>query len=48
MLLEKILEEGSVYSEDRGRGILPTNDIENENDKRQLLGNGHTANVTGI
>lgn len=45
MLLEKILEEGSVYNEDRSREILSTHENEHENDKRYLLGNGHTTNV---
>lgn len=37
MLLEKILEEDSIYGDDRGRdSISPIS-----NDKRYLLGNGH-------
>lgn len=37
MLLEKILEEDSIYGDERGRdNISPVS-----NDKRYLLGNGH-------
>lgn len=37
MLLEKILEEDSIYGDERGRdNISPLG-----NDKRYLLGNGH-------
>lgn len=42
MLLEKILEEESCYGDERNqRDYLSPN----ENDKKHLLGNGHTANI---
>lgn len=43
MLLEKILEEESNYGDERHhqREFLSPN----ENDKKHLLGNGHTINV---
>lgn len=45
MLLEKILEEESNYGDERNQHPSP-----NENDKKYLLGNGHTdgVNITRI
>lgn len=39
ILLEKILEEDSIYGDDRARETCSPQ----ANDKRHLLGNGHTA-----
>lgn len=45
MLLEKILEEDSIYNEERARENLSPH----ANDKRHLLGNGHTdVHITRI
>lgn len=40
MLLEKILEEEISYGDERHQHPSP-----NENDKKYLLGNGHTVGV---
>lgn len=45
MLLEKILEEDSIYGDDRAReNLSPIGG----NDTKYLLGNGHTVNITRI
>lgn len=44
MLLEKILEEESIYGDDRARDNLSPQ----ANDKRLLLGNGHGVDMTRI
>lgn len=44
MLLEKILEEESIYGDDRARDNLSPQ----ANDKRLLLGNGHGVHMTRI
>lgn len=46
MLLEKILEEESIYGDEKGRDNLSPSS--NGNDKKLLLGNGHTVNMTRI
>lgn len=45
MLLEKILEEDSIYGDDRARDNLSPI---GGNDTKYLLGNGHTINITRI
>ncbi|XP_037032058.1 uncharacterized protein LOC119071292 isoform X2 [Bradysia coprophila] len=45
MLLEKILEEDSIYGDDRTRDNLSPI---GGNDTKYLLGNGHTVNITRI
>lgn len=46
MILEKILEEDSIYGDDRSRDNLSPI----SNDKKYLLGNGHnhSTNITRI
>lgn len=43
MLLERILEEESIYGDERLQREYINSP--NENDKKHLLGNGHTVNV---
>lgn len=43
MLLEKILEEDSNYSDERQQREFLSH--EHEHDKKHLLGNGHTVTV---
>lgn len=44
MLLDKILEEEGNYGEEKHREHISPN----ENDKKQLLGNGHHTSITCI